>query len=157
MKTLTWWQQLRLAWRRQSVHDEISFHLRGPNFMGPFVHFISKRSESSSQTGSEVSTVPWALRRQETHRRKTLEEKLVAILCQRGQIHPSIRFPPLLLLHTGCTSQLQLSWGKSRIRLWTRHQFKHIQSDGVLTTCIQSITFTKTQSKHENTSQCEQC
>lgn len=75
IKRLTWRKQLRLAEWWQSVHDEISLHVRGADLMLPSLQLISQRSQASGQTASEVLTIIATLLRQKTHSRKNLSER----------------------------------------------------------------------------------
>lgn len=66
---LTWCKQLQLAVRWQSVHDEVSLHVSGADFLHPCYHFISQRSEASSQSPAGVQAFTTTLHTQKHIRR----------------------------------------------------------------------------------------
>lgn len=45
----TWWRQLLLAVRRQSVHDEVSLHVSEAQVLRPSFHLVSQSSEAGGQ------------------------------------------------------------------------------------------------------------
>ncbi len=86
---LTWCKQPWLAVRWQSVHDEVSLHLNGADFMHPCYHFISQRSEVSSQPSAGVQALITTLHTQK-HIQKTQNQG--ECLCLKMCIN---KFPPV--------------------------------------------------------------